>query len=58
MNYKQMLDKIAELEARIQALEQGNKPYNNNFNPPTAPVWVQHQPWPEGWNTTYKGILQ
>jgi hypothetical protein len=40
MNYKQMLDKLAELEARIKVLEHAQKTSQDFFNNPG------HQPAP------------
>lgn len=55
MNYKQMLDKLAELEARIEMLEQGQRK-QTTF--PGAPTWVPQNTWPKDLDITCKGTLQ
>jgi hypothetical protein len=60
MNYKQMLDKLAELEARIKVLEDSQKATQNFFNNPgsqprPSPVFVP-MPVPEyTWPNTNPG---
>ena len=55
MNYKQMLDKLAELEARIKVLEDSQKATQNFFNNPGpqprpnpvfVPMPVPEYTWP------------
>jgi hypothetical protein len=64
MNYKEMLDKLAELESRIDALERGQRkqtplPGAPQFTPqPTQPSWFPQNPWPKNLDITCKGTLQ
>lgn len=58
MNYKALLDKLAELEARIDALERG-QPKQLEF--PPAPQFVENTPrnWQSSfWPITSKGTIQ
>lgn len=59
MNYKQMLDKIAELEQRVTMLEQGQRkqtqfPGAPQFTPGTLPGWSIT--WPQNLDITCKGL--
>jgi hypothetical protein len=55
MTYKQMLDKIEELERRVTMLEQGQRKQTNFPGAPTfVPAWSPHNPY----TVTCKGTLQ
>jgi len=58
MNYKEMLNKLAELESRIDALERGQRKQQEFTPVPTQPSWVPQNPWPKNLDITCKGTLQ
>ena len=58
MNYKAMLDKLAELEARIDMLERGQRKLQEFTPAPTQPNWIEHTAWPKNLDITCKGTLQ
>jgi len=62
MNYKQILDKLAELEARIEMLKAGIEMLEHGQRKqttfPGAPTWVAQNTWPKDLDITCKGTLQ
>lgn len=59
MNYKQMLDKIEELERRVDALERGQHKHAEYPGAPAlAPNWGGQLSWPYYPAITCKGTLQ
>jgi hypothetical protein len=53
MNYKQMLDKIEELERRVTMLEQGQHKHTEFPGAPQfTPAWSPHNPY----QVTCKGL--
>lgn len=59
MTYKQMLDKLAELEQRVTMLEQGQRKQTQFPGAPRfEPNWVPQNTWPKDLDITCKGTLQ